>query len=165
MVFNVENAKCFLLNWHLYTIFTSASPLLRIWSELILEASVCVWAFHICSECRVYVVGWVGHISAPCRGVGGSPPFTRTHSRSAVSSRYSGILRLVGRTCAVLLLLKDSACFIPKPAFHGTHVNYAGTPRMEFFPSLYSDNKQRLGIQDTVHNIFFSCGTFQLKRT
>lgn len=38
-------------------------------------------------------------------------------------------------------------------------------PRLELFPSLYSDDKLPLGSQDAVYNILFSCGTFQLKQT
>lgn len=74
----------------------------------------------------------VGHISACVRGV----PI-----RSAVSECYFGLLWMVGQTCAILLLPKDSACFLTQPLCCGTHVDYAGTPCPEFFPPLYGNDK------------------------
>lgn len=47
-----------------------------------------------------------------------------------------------------LSMFHHAACLLWYP--------YAGTPRMEFFPSLYSDDKLPLGIQDTQHTTYFS---------
>jgi len=116
---------CFLLNWPVYTDpyyayeVNEFSRLLFVseHSTFVLNAEFMWWAEWGIFQLRV---GGVLHSLA----------LRAAQLFLHVTPGYSGW------TCAVLLLLKDSACFIPQPACHGTHADYAGTPRMEFFPSL-----------------------------